>query len=1152
MKNISEEEIEKFTLFHKEIFKEREFLEKIKDIFNMQYEEKFQDILILQKNRFFELVEKGVLSIFKNIYSEKIISNKKFNSLFQMARKDLEFKYNNIVEDISSEWDYFNDLKNNYDINNEEIINAYYITDFSRHCHNHEGIALHKCGHAEKGKFIKISIRYNFRFRNIKELKYLICEECKKVFPKELFQSYCSFCKENYISNTLGKNENKECFLAAYTTPHCDSFFSEAILCKLCKEKLYLFINEKKLKCLKCSYIIDLNYKKEFQWQCPECNKYFKSNVKILNSSEKLIRQNIIKKALLFKIKAHPNFMNCCDIDINNTSFFHKNECNGILYSCNIENYSLKNKKWVIVCDKCQTINNYKNFIWTCPICGMRKKELDNGHEEILSQSRIKNSESKNNIINDNEENDSKSNLNRKYLSNYIINKPFFSLYLNNNMINKNKRKNIDSTIIYKKNGDNERENKTEFKSEKQRKMIKVNINEKVNDIKDSFIRFYRRDRKVNSQRNNAINYDTHHPNYSDNNSINSLNRFKKSREKFKNKLKLNMIMNENTNDNKKRDKYIHLPGIYYMKNRNSFINNTTTQNEEKIKIENNRRILREHYNKSSCNLKEKVENEKENYEKNYLTQNNIEDSQKKKIPRKRIIFFNLKNKNNIPEKLRLIDEKNNNNNRIKQSSKKSLGKEIASKLNQECDKNEETIKKRKYILYSIQDSNWNKDGRISKETTANSKASIESSSKEGSNNTNKGLKKLYNMNNNSKSKELLYNSSSFKFRNRKKYYINGKEIKIQENKAENNISNQVLSNRFKKSITNVELGKYEFNSYEVNNKKKTNNKPSDIKEPSEINYSEDIEIIDSKIKKNKELYNKIQNGIKKILEKGRLPQFNIDNYTIGKKIGDGAFGVLFSATNIKTKKKYALKKLTASDLNLLEDFQREFEIVYKSNHDNILNIYGICVRVYDATTFSLFVLMDLGERDWEIEINRRFKEKKYYTEEELISILKQLTSALVYLQKKEIAHRDIKPENIILFYESHNKVTYKICDFGEAKEKIKINSRHKSIRGTDYYMSPILFKGLTKEEKFVRDNPYKSDVFSLGFCLIIACVLDFNFINKIRNVEEQTKLDRIIRENLESRYSFKFISVLLKMIVHNEKERIDFLGLEKIINEEL
>ena len=194
---------------------------------------------------------------------------------------------------------------------------------------------------------------------------------------------------------------------------------------------------------------------------------------------------------------------------------------------------------------------------------------------------------------------------------------------------------------------------------------------------------------------------------------------------------------------------------------------------------------------------------------------------------------------------------------------------------------------------------------------------------------------------------------------------------------------------------------------------------------------------------------------------------------------------------------------------------------------------------------------MDLAIRDWEIEINRRFKEKCFYTEKELISILKQLSSACFYLQKRDIAHRDIKPENILLFKEN-NKDIYKICDFGEAKEKIVVNQRHKSIRGTDFYMSPILFKGLTREEKYVKDNAYKSDVFSLGYCMLIACVLDFNFINKIRNEEDQTKIENIIRSHLKERYSDKLIKLLLRMTVYYEKERVDFIELQKMIDDQL
>jgi len=55
------------------------------------------------------------------------------------------------------------------------------------------------------------------------------------------------------------------------------------------------------------------------------------------------------------------------------------------------------------------------------------------------------------------------------------------------------------------------------------------------------------------------------------------------------------------------------------------------------------------------------------------------------------------------------------------------------------------------------------------------------------------------------------------------------------------------------------------------------------------------------------------------------------------------------------------LKKLTGRDLKILEELQKEFEIIKRTNYENILNIYNTCLKAYDSTIFDLFVLMDLG-----------------------------------------------------------------------------------------------------------------------------------------------------------------------------------------------
>ena len=138
----------------------------------------------------------------------------------------------------------------------------------------------------------------------------------------------------------------------------------------------------------------------------------------------------------------------------------------------------------------------------------------------------------------------------------------------------------------------------------------------------------------------------------------------------------------------------------------------------------------------------------------------------------------------------------------------------------------------------------------------------------------------------------------------------------------------------------------------------------------------------------------------------------------------------------------------------------------------------------------------------------------------------------------------NIKIENILIF---ENNI-FKLCDFGEAKQKAEGNDR-KTLRGTDFYMSPLLYDGLIHEENFVQHNPYKSDVFSLGISFIVASCLKFEIIKEIRKLnKDEDKIKSIIIKNFNGRYSNNFISLLMKMITNDEKNRPDFLDLNRII----
>ena len=187
---------------------------------------------------------------------------------------------------------------------------------------------------------------------------------------------------------------------------------------------------------------------------------------------------------------------------------------------------------------------------------------------------------------------------------------------------------------------------------------------------------------------------------------------------------------------------------------------------------------------------------------------------------------------------------------------------------------------------------------------------------------------------------------------------------------------------------------------------------------------------------------------------------------------------------------------------------------------------------------------MELAERDFEKEINSRRVANKYYTEEELLDIIIQLVKTLSLMQKNNITHRDVKPQNILLI-----KGFYKLCDFGETKIITGVGPILQSVRGSELYMSPILFYAYNKNVPSVLHNTYKSDVFSLGMCTLLAACLTARPLCDLREIKNMITIETIIINNLINRYSKKMINLIIKMLEIDENLRMDFIQLEEYIS---
>ena len=96
--------------------------------------------------------------------------------------------------------------------------------------------------------------------------------------------------------------------------------------------------------------------------------------------------------------------------------------------------------------------------------------------------------------------------------------------------------------------------------------------------------------------------------------------------------------------------------------------------------------------------------------------------------------------------------------------------------------------------------------------------------------------------------------------------------------------------------------------------------------------------------------------------------------------------------------------------------------------------------------------------------------------------------------------------------------------------------------------MSPLLYKGYKYNQNNVLHNPFKSDVFSLGYCLLYAMSLNLNLLDELRELTTMKSITNCINKFLISNnYSKKLIDLVYKMIEPNEDLRFDF---EDLANE--
>ena len=270
--------------------------------------------------------------------------------------------------------------------------------------------------------------------------------------------------------------------------------------------------------------------------------------------------------------------------------------------------------------------------------------------------------------------------------------------------------------------------------------------------------------------------------------------------------------------------------------------------------------------------------------------------------------------------------------------------------------------------------------------------------------------------------------------------------------------------------------------------------------------------------------------------------------FIILNQIGKGSEGVIYTVRWRRNNKNYAMKKCEIQSLDDLNTRKQEIitlqNYINSNGNDGVLKTYGYKCVPNNIGFYDFYEVMELAERDWEREIGKRQINQLFYNEYELMEILKKLVRIFSSMQSNHITHRDIKPQNIMFV----NGVL-KICDFGNAKILKKKGIVIQRIRGSELFMSPIVFKAYHAGYKQIQHNTFKSDVFSLGMCLFFAAGLSYDGPSTIREIYDMNAIRNVLYQYLGRRYSPNFINILWTMLQVDEKKRPDFNQLQIMFN---
>ena len=215
-----------------------------------------------------------------------------------------------------------------------------------------------------------------------------------------------------------------------------------------------------------------------------------------------------------------------------------------------------------------------------------------------------------------------------------------------------------------------------------------------------------------------------------------------------------------------------------------------------------------------------------------------------------------------------------------------------------------------------------------------------------------------------------------------------------------------------------------------------------------------------------------------------------VDDLTLTKSLGKGAFGEVFLTQKKGSKEFYATKRLDRAFSEKPENIKllsNEITLLKKINHPNIVRLIDL-----KKTKSHCYIVMEYCNGGDLSGCLKKYKAayKRPFSEEIVQYIMRQVVNGINFLHSNKIIHRDLKLDNILVTFPSENdkkslnmmKATAKIIDFGFATklQAAKSNLTY-TILGTPANMAPQILEQMEQRTPNRQGYDEKVDIWSLG-----------------------------------------------------------------------